>query len=191
MQCINGHELPQGQERHCPTCGEPARSLVSAARRDSAKNLPLGVALFLVPIAVVVLIAALGLGPIRGPLNLVLALVLTLPLLAGLAGTFVAFHGIIRAPAVVRRRIRRATEPMDLASFVCPKCTTPNQGPFAKNPPRCESCDTAVIGVRCWRCGTEQPQEALDGAEPRKEYACTKCKELQEMPALKTEAWWR
>jgi hypothetical protein len=189
MQCVNGHELPPGEERECPSCGQPARSLVSAARRSGARGLVIGLAVFLGIGGAALLIGAVA--PLEPPGSGILALFLVLPFVGGLFYALGSTYSLVRAPAVVRKRIKESKEPVTLASFVCPKCKTQNQGPFQKTAPECQSCRTRVLGVRCWRCGTMQPQEAFDGEEPRTEFTCTSCGQAQEMPLAKTTAWWR
>jgi hypothetical protein len=41
MQCLKDHTMPVGEERECPVCGQPARSVVSAERLSGLKTLGL------------------------------------------------------------------------------------------------------------------------------------------------------
>lgn len=189
MRCVNGHELPPGEERECPTCDEPAQSLIAAERRRAAKTLPIGLALFVGIGGGALLIGSVA--PIEAPASGILAFILVFPFLGGLVMAIGSVYTMIRAPAVVRHRIKRSKEPMALGSFVCPKCSTQNQGPFQKPIPECLNCWAKVVGAVCWRCGNQAPVPSFDGEEPVTEYRCEKCGQQQALPSAAVTAWWR
>ena len=167
MVCINGHELTSGEERECPTCGEPSASLVAIERKGGLKRLALGIPLAAGPWIVAILLGKYA--PDIGRQMGFLAIVFFLASVAGLVFTVSGINATARGKSVVKGRIKRSKEPWPMINFTCPSCHRENKGPFQNRTPSCYNCGKTIVGAICWRCGEQNTVEA------GQEFRCMKC----------------